>query len=266
LTDSDIRYCFGSDGNPSNDSSAVGGSLVTGTNISDTVLDNLHVNPTIQSTEQTYIGIAGRYNNHGSHSWLNAKFQNRCGGITPSSAGLPTLSSTQGDTGVVWIAYKHSGVWITRQITLAGVVPVLADATMDAGSDWLMIYGTGSVPLGDVSLVVAGQTCGVMYGSAGGARSYCASTLYQIAVATAQNAAISATNRKVSPGSLSGVGSWSNATKWTGHDTTVAIPGTDLDAGDSISYAVSLRIPGGLPRPPGGLIQCDFDLIGESSA
>lgn len=263
MTDSEILYCFGADGNPDNDSDPVGGTLDSGTDVVDTDADILHRNPVVRSTDQSWLGIAGRYNSSATGTWADAYFHNRCGGIRPSSSAIPYLYSNQNDTGTVWLAYKHAGNWTTRLVTLAGPTPIPADASMDANSPWLWLHGTGEVPLGDLVLTVNGETVGVMAGSANGGRSFCCSTFYRLAVATAQDLTLSAANRRIDPADLADVGAWSTATKWAGHDTTIALPGASLGPLASISYAVVLEIPGGCPRPPGGLIQFDLDLQGD---
>jgi len=121
-----------------------------------------------------------------------------------------------------------------------------------------------SPPTGDLTLSVAGQTIGVFYGTANGGRSFSIGSLFSVAVASAQDAAVSATNR--TGAGLTGVGSFGPANLWPGVDGRIAIPGVDLDGGHYVGYGVKLEIPANLPKPPNGLIQADIDLIGDPEA
>lgn len=197
-------------------------------------------------------------------SLLNAKITNRTGGNPPASAGaLSVWSTSSADNGVLRVGYKHSGAFVTsyESITLAGLTPVPGSVSLDANTPWLAIYGGGTPPQGDIYMSVNGVIIGVIFGTDSGYGNFCASTLYEVALATAQNASISCTNRLSNP--ASGIGSWSRATWWPGNDSSVAIPGTDLDSGDYIGYVVRLTWPANLPKPPGGQIVCDIDLMGD---
>ena len=262
-TDSDLKYYGGVDGNPTTDTDPVGGAIDTGAELVEATANTLIAQITIAATAKTYYGIAYRKNEAAGD--LNAaKIANRCGGNTPGSAGVVTVSSTSAsDTGALWIAYKSGSAWIAsgESIMLAGLTPVNGLTSVDSGSDWVAIYNSGAVPVGDISISINGTKVGQIYGSAGGNGNFCASTLYQVALATAQNAAISATNRVTVP--ASGIGSFANYTYWPGNDSSAAIPSTDLLGGSYIGYCVKLSIPANMTKPPNGQIQCDIDLFGD---
>jgi len=197
-------------------------------------------------------------------SLVGAKFANLCGGIAPAAPGLISAYSTSSaDNGALKLAYKHGSAWVTsyESLTLAGLTPVPNLATVAADSDWIAIYNNGVAPTGDIYLTINSVIVGVIYGTQG---CWCASTLYDLALATAQNAAISCSNRLTNP--ASGIGSFAAATWWPGADNGLAVPGDDVDAGDFIGYCLRLRWPGGAPATPINLLQASIALIGDPDA
>lgn len=261
-TDADLKYYAGTNGNPTTDAAAVGGAIDTGAPLNEATANNLIHSPVQSASDQSFRGIAYRKNESGGT--LNAaRFRNRCAGNPPAAQGVAQLSSTSSaDTGKCWLAYKHSGAWILvgEEIQMAGTAPVNGLVTIDANSDFVLIYLPG-VPSGDITMTVAGEKVAHLYGSLGGNGNFCATSLFQVALATAQDATISASNRLNDP--ASGIGAFSRASFWPGLDNSLAVPGTNLGAGKWIGYCAKLLIPAGMPKPPNGQLQADFDLFGD---
>jgi len=260
--DSDLKYYGGADGNPASNSAAVGGAISTGSELNQATANTLIQTVTIGSSDVSYRGIAYR-KNEAAGSLDGAAVYLRTGGELPASAGVVSAVSTSAsDTGSLWIAYKSGGNWIAagETITMTGLSTATGLTSVDSGSDWVAIYASGTAPTGDISIYINSVKVGVIYGTAGGNANYCASTLYQVALASAQNTTLSASNRLSDPGSI---GSYSRATYWPGNDSSVAVPGADLGASDYIGYVVKLKVPGGMTKPPNGEICCDVALIGD---
>lgn len=188
---------------------------------------------------------------------------NRCGAKLPSfDAGTWQLSSTSAlDTGDIWIAYKSGGDWVTDLITLDGQTPVFGDAgPIDEDSPWFAQSRFG-IPIGNVAIACDDDLLAMMWGSVSGVGAWNVDTFTEIAVATAQDAAISATDRETDP--ASGIGSFGRATFWPGEDDSIAIPDDDLDATHYIGYCVRVTFPANCPKPPGSSFLVKVDLIGD---
>lgn len=266
--DADLKYYAGADGNPATDTDPVGGAISTGAEVNQATANSLLQAVKIGASAVSYYAVAYRKNEEGAGGSLNsAKFYLRTGGEKPASSGVVSAVSTSAsDTGTLWIAYKHGSSWISagEEITMAGLSTATGLTSVDSGSDWVAIYNSGSVPVGDISIYINSVKVGQIYGSAGGNGNYCASTLYTLALATAQNAAISASNRITAPGS--GISSFTTATYWPGNDSSVAIPSTDLGDGNYIGYCLKLTVPANMTKPPTGEIVGDVDLFGNDVA
>lgn len=267
-TDSQIKYYAGTDGNPTDDSSAVGGTISTGSEITEGTTNTLLKAVKITGSTVSYYAIAYRKNTEGSGGSLNAaKFYLRTGGEKPASSGVVSAVSTSAsDTGTLTVGYKHSSSWIAagEEITMTGLSTAYGLTTVDTSSDWWAIYSSGTAPVGDISIHINGVKVGQIYGTAGGNANYCASTLYTLAVATAQDASVSATNRITAPGS--GISSFTTATYWPGTDNSVAIPSTDLDDTHYIGYCIKMTVPANMTKPPNGKMVCDVALYGDDQA
>lgn len=266
--DSDLKYYAGTDGNPANNTDPVGGAIDTGSEINQATANSLIQAVKIGSSTVSYFGIAYRKNEEGSGGKLvGAKLYLRTGGELPDSAGVVSaVSTSSSDTGALWVAYKHGSSWIAagESITMNGLSTVTGLVTVDSGSDWVAIYNSGAVPVGDISIYINSVKVGVIYGSAGGNGNFCASTLYTLALASSKNADISADDRLTSP--ASGIGSFVRATYWPGNDSAVAIPGTDLEDGDYVGYCLKLTVPGNMTKPPLGKIVGDVGFVGDDQA
>lgn len=223
VADSDLKYRFGADDNPTNDTDPGGGAIDTGVDVDDDTSGNLISALTIVGTDQTYRGIAARQNKHATGSFTNAKVANRAGGNPPTASNVFTIYSTSAsDTGPIHLIFEESSVFVEEDVTLNGTSSVISSNQIDASSHWVAIYDSGATPVGDIYLEVDGEIVGVIYGSLSGYGGYLASSLYRIALCTAQNTALSFTNRKTDP--ASNLGSYSRATYWPGNDSSIAVP------------------------------------------
>lgn len=264
MLDTDLKYYTGVDGNPDNNSAPVGGDIDTGTALTED--DLLIQDLTILDTEELYRGVGYR-KNESSDTLEGAKYSNRAGGNPPSSSGLPTLkSSSNEDTGKCWMVYRHGGSFIPGglEITLNGVTPVSGLVTMDEDTDFILEYELG-IPKGDISLEVNGEKLAVVWGNPTASRpgTFQANTLFDLAVADAQDQAISCSDRKTDPGD---VGAFSRATRWPGQDNGIAIPGTDLEPDKFVGYCLRARVPEALPKPPSNDLLYDVNLSGNPVA
>lgn len=254
----DPTYHAGTDGNPDNDVDPVGGDIDDGSELDEDTPNTLIYKPKISDVENTYRGVAYRLGQAGTN-WQAGKLTNRAGCNPPSSSGFARLVSTSAaDTGKAWLAYKHGDEWQTEEIQMAGLTPVTGLVSLDEDTDLVLIYEPG-IPAGDIHLSVNDEKLAVNYGGAKG--NIGVSTLCEIAVATAQDAAISCDDRLHDPGS--GVGSFSRATWWIGQDNRLAIPGDDLEEDHYFGYCVRARFPAGMPKPYGGYLPFDADLMGD---
>lgn len=261
-TDADLKYYPGASGTPTDDTSAIGGAIATGTEIVEGTVNTLIHTVTISGSAVDYYGVAYR-KNEATGTLNTGKCYLRTGGNVAPSAGVVTVVSTSAsDVSNLWIAYKSGSSWISagETITLAGLTPVNGLTTVDSGSDWVAIYNSGAVPVGDITIKINSVQVGMIYGSAGGNGNYCASTLYTLALASSASSTLSAANRLTAPGSI---GSFTAATYWPGNDSSVAIPGTNLATTAYFGYVVKLSVPANMTKPPAGQICCDVALIGD---
>jgi hypothetical protein len=219
----------------------------------------------IANSEELYRGIVYR-KNESTGTLEGAKLANRAGGNPPSTSGLPVLkSSSNEDTGKCWLGYQHGGSWIPGgvEITLNGVTPVSGLVTMDASTDFIFEYELG-IPKGDIALEVNGEKLAIIWGDPTGAQArpgtFQANTLFELAVADAQDQAVSCDDRKTDPAD---VGAFSRATRWAGQDNAIAIPGADLGPGKFVGYCLRLRTPASVLTPPSSQLQYDIDMPGN---
>lgn len=228
VVDSDLKYRFGADANPTNDTDPVGGAIDTGTDQDQTVSGNLIYSVAVQSSNQTYYGIAARQNKHATDDFESVSVANRYGGNPPTSGGvaIDVYSTSASDTSNLLLVFKSSSAWVSNTVQMTGTSHAISSNQIDANSDWYAVYNNGAVPVGDIYITVNGEIVGVIYGSASSGsvaakQSYMTTTLYKIALATAQNTSLSSANRKTAP---TGIGSFSRATYWPGNDSSIAVP------------------------------------------
>ena len=254
FTDESLACYFGTHGQVDNDSDQIGGDIDTGNTRSDGAEDEGLYRPTIGNSDKVLRHIEYR-KNEWSGTLQGMRFFLRTGGKLPGSSGVVGVRSTSGsDVGKVWFAYRHAGDWIPvgEEVTLAGASMVTGLVSWDEGTDWAAVYEPG-IPTGDLYISINGEIIGVIFGGADG--NFCASSLYQLALADSLNSSIEAENRLSDPSD--GVGSWSRAVRWPGTDESLTIPGNDLYAGDHIGYAVKMLVPMGFTKPFGAVLDCD---------
>lgn len=257
-----LKYYLGSDGNPS--SGAIGGAIDTGTPINEGDANNLHSNLPILGVEKIYRGIAYR-KNEWTGTVESPKMAIRTGAIPPASSGLLRVkSSSASDTGSLWITFLSGSATYEETMTLAGTSNVFTSDNADSGSYWVAEYVDGN-PVGNLTFYDASDNViAVMNGSSGDYPNDQVSTLFTVAVASAYNADLSATDRESDP---SGIGSYGSATYFEGEgvDNAIALPGT-FAASTYLGYCVKCTIPADLKKPPSNSLVVDVDIIGDPVA
>lgn len=255
-TDSDLTYYL--DGNPTNNTNPLGGSF-SGSPVSEGGLNALIYKPVFSTSLNKYHGVASRKNT-ASGTLQSARLFNRTGGVKPATSGTFRASSSSGsDTGKLWVCFLSGAAWYTGELTLNGTSWVNALSIPDAATHWIAVYQPG-IPAGDITIQIDSDTVGVINSDADGFGNSQANTLYRLAVATALDTPIGSADRLTAPST--GIGSFSDAALIPGTDNSIALP-ADLGANERIAYCVELTIPANCPRPFGGQIVCDIDLIGD---
>jgi len=222
VTDSDIKYYGGSDGNPADDTSPMGGAISTGAELVEGTTGTLIQTCSIAASDQTYRGCAYRKNEDGTNDWNNAAFTNRAGGNQSAISDVFEVYSTSAsDTDDLYLSMISGSAWVEEYVTMTGTSHVTSANAIDASAHWVAQYGNGAIPVGDIYLKVNSIIVGVIYGSTGGNGNYMASSLYRIAVKTTKNSTISAADRKTDPASIS---AYTRATYWPGNDSSLAVP------------------------------------------
>lgn len=257
-----LKYYLGADGNPS--SGAIGGAIDTGTPIDELNANNLHSNLPIMGTEKIYRGIAYRKN-----EWTgdieSPKLVLRTGAISPASTGLLRVkSSSASDTGDLWITFLSGSAIYEETMTLAGTSNVFTSDNADASSYWVAEYVDGN-PVGNLTFYDSDDNViAVMNGSSGDYPNDQVGTLFTVAVATAFDTTLSASDRETDP---TGIGSYGAATYFEGEgvDNSIALSGT-WASGAAFGYVVKATIPADLKKPPSNSLVVDVDVIGNPVA
>lgn len=265
-TDADLKYYLGANGAPTNDTDPIGGAIDTGTPLNEASLDIVIKALSVPtSANEVYRGIAYRKNEHASSNWAGAKFCNRAGALLNTVSGVASIVSTNpADTGSVRVVGKKSSVWAPETLVAAGPTTVYGSTIFDTSSVYRWEYTVGGVPAvpqGNLTCAIDGVIYAVIYGGAQG--NVMASAESELAVATAKDATISATNRKTDP--ASGISAFSRAVKWTGSDQSIAVPGNVLEFGKWIGYCIRLTAVANIPQPIGGAVVVDIDLLGNGT-
>lgn len=266
----DKKSNLGSNAVPSDDVSAIGGAINTGSNINENTVDNLFGDLRINNSDIYYYSIVyERFINTSSGSMQNARVGNRAGAKLNTSPGTVTLVSTNiADTGSYRVTGKVSGVWTTEDIVATGTTPATGVHTFDV-STVVRYESLAGTPLGAVTFSVASDVCGVIWGTdndpldgAPSIATYMATAEIDLAVATAINTTLSSANRLTAP---TGIGSFSKATLWTGADATIAVPGGVLAVGDKIAVCVRFKAFNGIPATASGKIQFKHGIVGDAT-
>lgn len=178
------------------------------------------------------------------------------------------VSTSSSDTGQVKVVGTIGGLWDTETITLTGTGTALGSKVWDANGvvRWEHL---GGVPVGLVTCAVASQTVAVLWGTsydpadAGPSiATYMATAEIELALATAINTSISGTNRLTAP--ASGISAFSKATRWSGADTSIAVPTGELASNEYIGICAKFIAYANIPAPVSGKIQFKPNLIGDA--
>lgn len=266
----DEKTYLGDEGRPTDDVSAYGGDIDLGAEVDENTVGNLFGDIRItETTEEYFTAFYKRLEHTAPGTLTNARVANRAGARLNTSSGTASVVSTSNsDTGQVKVIGTISGNWDSETLTLNGTTTVIGSKVWDNGSviRWEHL---GGVPVGLITCGVNSYVCGVIWGTSldpadGGPSiaTYMASAEIDFALATAKNATITGTNRLTAP--ASGIGSFSKAVKWSGNDTSIAVPTGDLEADEYIGICVRFTAYGNVPAPVSGKIQFKHNLIGDS--
>jgi hypothetical protein len=268
-TRDDCKTYLGADGIPLNDTDPLGDAISTGVAVDPNTLGGLYGDIRLDSTDQTYYTIFYKRMEQTSPGNLaNARFSNRAGARLNTTAGNASVVSTNAaDVGEIKVTGKVSGTWTSETLTLTGTTPVIGSQVWDINSvvRWESLDG---VQLGLITCSVNSATCAVIWGTDNDpqdgfpsiATSF-ASYEMQFALCTAINTTLSSANRKTAP---TGIGSFSSATRWSGEDFSIAVPGGDLGEDDYIGVCGRLIAYANIPAPTNGRFQFKHSLIGDS--
>jgi len=272
--DADLKYYPGANStNPGNDTTDIGGAISTGGGALDPTDNDLLIGPMSIPTsggDLIYYGVAYR-KNEATGSMDNARLYNRAGAIVNAGSGTAQVVSTSSsDTGTIKITGKVSGVWTQESLTLTGTTPVAGATSWDISTVYRWEHlssGTPAVPTGSITCSINGAVCGVIYAHNSGTNQNgvkMASAEVTLAAATAQDATITSTDRLTVPSS--GISAFSAATKWTGADTSLSVPGTDIAGSSYIGYCIKITAKESIPAPVSGVLQTAITLLGNPSA
>lgn len=254
-TRANIHYYKGANAAPTNDTDPIGGAIDTAAQLNPATPSNLWANITIGTSDVDYYSVHYRQaKNSSSGSLESARFYNRAGARLNTSAGTATIVSTSSSENIqIKIVGKVGGNWDSETLTISGTTPAIGSKTWDNGQVWRWEAVSGT-PAGNLTCSVNSYVCCVMYGSLdnpsdGDPESiacYMCSAETTWALATATDATVSASNRLTAPGSIS---SFSAATLWSGADSSIAVPGGDLDIDEYIGIVGKLTIKANIPQP-----------------
>lgn len=262
---------LGANPTPTDDTSALGGAIATGTAINQNTVGNFFGDMRIGTSDIPYYAIIyERFNNTSSGSVQNARVANRAGARLNSSSSTVTIVSTSSlDVGSIRVIGKVSGIFTSEDIVLTGTTPAIGINTFDANSV-VRYESLAGVPTGNVTCSVSSEICGVIWGTAAdpadgfySIATYMATAEIDIAVATAINTTLSSANRLTAP---TGISSFSKATRWTGEDFSAAVPGGALSVGDYVGIVVRFVSFTGIPPSYSGKIQFKHGIVGDATA
>lgn len=241
-------------GNPDNDTDALGGTLNTGAEWTAGVDFFFEAAAIPAASETVRYGLAGWAVASGvSETLTSPKMSLRSGMEKNASQGQLGAVSTYGsDTGTLRILCSVGGSYQIVELELAGTTTVYTTEVIEAESILWVEYIVGSsatVPTGNITLSVAAQTIGVMFGTSSGHGVYQLNSLMELALADALNVAIdwSGTNNRLTEPDTN-IGAFSNAVEWDGNVASIALP-ADLTAEDEIQFCVKMTFPADLQLP-----------------
>lgn len=251
-----IQYRPGTSGTPTDFVSAYGGAINMSNTVNGALLNSLFQPLSIPASGDTPYYAIFYLSLESSNTLTNVKLYNRAGAITNTSSGVASVASTSsGDTGTMVVTGKVSGAWQQDRITLLGTITAYGTVVFDSGSvvRWeYLASGSSAVPLGNVACFVNSVQCALFYGSlnnvANGGTVLC-SAEYQFALASSKNTTLSGTNVLNAPGTdgdSSSIGTFYNATLWTGADASIPIPTGGMINTDYIGVVIRFTVYAGI--------------------
>lgn len=267
----DIKYYRGANVAPTNDTDPLGGAIYTISELNPATPGNLFKNLSIGSTSKTVYSIHYRKAEQTAPGVLtNARFYNRAGAVKNTSAGFASIASDSASEDItIRVTGKIGGSWDYEDLDVLGTAVVVGTKNWDANSV-LRWEATSGQPVGILGCSVAGELCGVIYGTSddptdGNSESiatYMCSAETTWALATALNTDLSSANRLTAP---TGIGSFAAATKWLGQDDSLSIPTTELTENDYIGIVCKFIIEANVPQPLRDF-QLKPDVFGDAQA
>jgi hypothetical protein len=262
---------LGANPTPTNDTSPLGGAIDTGTAVNQDTVGNFFGDMRIGTSDIAYYAVIyERFNNTSTGSMQNARVANRAGArLNTSSATVTVVSTSALDVGSIRVIGKVSGVFTSEDIVLTGTTPAIGVNTFDTNSV-IRYESLSGVPTGNITCSVSSEICGIIWGTsadpADGVYSiatYMATAEIDLAVATAINTTLSSANRLTAP---TGISAFSKATRWTGEDSSAAVPGGALGVGDYIGIVARFVSFTGIPPSYSGKIQFKHGIVGDATA
>lgn len=269
---SNRKSYLGSNPTPTNDTDPIGGAINTSTGlINPATIGSLFSDLKIPASDTNYYSAFYiRFEHSAAGSLQSARIANRAGARPNTSSGTASVISTStSDTGIIRVVGKISGSWDYEDLTLTGTTTVIGSKIWDSGSVVRWESTTG-VPVGAITCSVSSYVCAVMYGTGfdptdglGSIAPYMCSAEIQLAPCTAKNTTISSSNRLTAPTTI---GSFANATSWTGTDSSISVPSGFFDANDYIGVAVKFTAYANIIPPSSGRIQFMTEALGSASS
>ncbi len=262
---------LGSNPVPTDDTSDIGGAVDTGTSVDQSIVGNLFAAQRIGDSDvPVYEILYEAFDHSSSGSMENARVANRAGARFNSGAGTATVVSTLNtDVGTVRVIGKVSGVFTTEDIVVTGTTPAFGVNTYDSNTVVRWEY-VNAIPAGNITCSVASEICGIIWGTSAdppdgfySIATYMATAEIDFAVATSINTTLTSSDRLTAP---TGIGSFAKATRWTGEDFSIAVPGGSLGVGDYVGVCVRFISFTGIFPSASGKIQFKHGIVGDATA
>lgn len=273
-----VLFRPGDDGTPDNDEDPIIGAMDTGAVFVPTDPNTRLSNVTFPTDEAVDYHGGGYVDLDSSGDLLNARVVLRNGMQLNAAAGvLQLVSTSKDDVNDVIVTGHISGNLVQRTVTLNGTTPVVtADAwdesvegDVDTEKPGIVRIDNGQIPAGNLTASVLGQTVGAIWKTVtlptGQTRlgTWLCSSEWLIALATAKDTTIGATDRLTAP---TGLSAFARATRWPGSDQGLTVPGGRLDGGEAIGWCERFRaLPNNFPTTL-GYHTCDVAAAGTPVA
>lgn len=233
-----VKFRPGVDGTPDNDDDPIIGDMDGAAEFVPTDPNTRLSNVTFPTVDDVDYHGGGYIDLDSSGDLLNARVILRNGMQPNAAAGTVQLVSTSpDDTDDAIITGYIGGNLVQRTVTLNGTTPVSSVDSFD--EEGVIRIDYAQIPAGNLTASVLGQTIGVIWKTvtlpSGQIRlgTWLCSAEWQIALADSKDANIGAADRLTAPDDIS---AFARATRWTGSDQSLTVPGGRLNGGESIAW------------------------------